>query len=150
MLHAIGYICLMQCTRTSHAANRRLRRRYQIRDPAIALRLGAWSLVLFPSLFSCATTYYRPCLDSGIRVTAPPREGRKEGENHIKTSLTPSRPWSPIGDQDRASRATAFSAIVQLRRPRHFDSPPTQHHAYPSRSSRQSSRMRRDEPVSIR
>ena len=66
------------------------------------------------------------------------------------TALTPSRPWSPTGDQDRASRATAFSAIVQLRRPRHFDSPPTQHHAYPSRSSRQSSRMRRDEPVSIR
>jgi hypothetical protein len=64
--------------------------------------------------------------------------------------LTPSLPWSPTGDQARASHATAFRAIVQLRRPRHFDSPPTQHHAYPSRSSRQSSRMRRDEPVSIR
>ena len=68
----------------------------------------------------------------------------------ISVTLTPSLPWSPTGDQDRASRASAFRAIVQLRRPRHFDSPPTQHHPYPSRSSRQSSRMRRDEPVSIR
>ena len=65
-------------------------------------------------------------------------------------ALTLSRPRSHTCDQARASQATAFRAIVQLRRPRHFDSPPTQHHAYPSRSSHQSSRMRRDEPVSIR
>ena len=53
------------------------------------------------------------------------------------------------GTGSRLSR-DRLRAIVQLRRPRHFDSPPTQHHAYPSRSSHQSSRMRRDEPVSIR
>jgi hypothetical protein len=85
---------------------------------------------------------------AGVRVGGARSE--KGGQLCQQYTLSPSLPGSRKMERDRASRATAFSAIVQLRRPRYFDSPPTQHHAYLSRSSRQSSRMRRDEPVSIR
>ena len=78
------------------------------------------------------------------------REGVKDGTVISVEVLTPSVPRSCTQDRARASRATAFRPTVQLRRPRHFDSPSTQDHAYPSRSPRQSSRTRRDEPVSIR
>ena len=50
----------------------------------------------------------------------------------------------------RARRATAFRPTVTLRRPRHFEPPPTQVHAYLSRSTRPSSRTRLGEPAGFR
>jgi hypothetical protein len=72
--------CLMQSMH-SHLArsNRRLRRRYQIRDPAIAMRLGAWSLVLFPCFFhattscSCTSILIRAFHSLETRLDALPR-----------------------------------------------------------------------------
>ena len=57
---------------------------------------------------------------------------------------------SDCGQTGSRSSATAFRPTVTLRQPRHFQSPPAQIDAYPSRSPHPSSRTRRDEPVSIR
>jgi len=40
----------------------------------------SWALTFALPRLPC-----RPCFDSEIRVTAPAREGRKEGAKHIKT-----------------------------------------------------------------
>jgi hypothetical protein len=71
-------------------------------------------------------------------------------EMRTRAACRPDRAGPVARPSVSRDRPPARRAIVQLRRPRHFDSPPTQHHAYTSRSSHQSSWMCRDEPVAAR